>query len=54
MKSYILKNVNDELWRKVKVIVARKEISIRQLIIDSLKREVRQEELSQPIREKNI
>ena len=39
MKTYLLK-INSELWRKVKILAATKEITIRQLIANLLEKEI--------------
>jgi len=44
-KSYTIKDIpNDGFWKQVKVLAATKGISIKQLIIDSLKREIKKNE----------
>jgi len=40
MINYILRNIDPDLWRKVKIRAAVRGITIRQLIINLLKREV--------------
>ncbi len=40
MASYTIKNIDDNLWRKVKELAAMRGITIRQLIVDLLRREV--------------
>jgi len=40
MKTYLLK-INSELWRKVKILAATKSITIRQLIINLLEKELK-------------
>ncbi len=44
MADYILKNVDAKLWRKVKVLVAMRGTTIRNLIIDLLEKEVKRGE----------
>ena len=44
MADYILKNVDAKLWRKVKVLVAMRGMTIRNLIIDLLEKEVKRGE----------
>ena len=41
MADYILKNVDDKLWHKVKVLVAMRGTTIRSLIIELLEKEVK-------------
>lgn len=41
MADYILKNVNNELWKRIKKMAVDKELTIRKLIIDLLKDELR-------------
>ncbi len=40
MADYILKNVDDKLWHKLKVLVAMRGTTIRNLIIELLEKEV--------------
>jgi len=40
MKTYLLRNIDLVLWRRVKTLAARKDITIRRLIIDVLWRVV--------------
>lgn len=35
-KSYVLRNIDPDLWRRVKSLAARKDITIRKLITDVL------------------
>lgn len=42
MKSYILKNVNPELWQEVKILAIKKRTTIRELIIELLEKAVRE------------
>jgi len=41
MADYILKKVDDKLWHKVKVLVAMRGTTIRNLIIELLEKEVK-------------
>ena len=41
MASYVLKNVDDKLWREVKILVAMRETTIRNLLIEFLEKEVK-------------
>lgn len=34
--DYIMKKIDKELWRKVKIMAASQEMTIKQIIIDSL------------------
>lgn len=40
MAHYTLKNVDSKLWREVKILVAKKGITIKQLIINLLIKEI--------------
>ena len=40
MATYTIRDVDDRLWSKVKELAATRGISIKQLIIDLLRREV--------------
>ncbi len=44
MTSYILREVDDKLWRKVKSIAALRGITIKDLIIELLEKEVKKGE----------
>jgi hypothetical protein len=46
--DYTLKNIDSNLWRQVKALAAMRGISIKQLIIDLLVREVAQEDEHEP------
>ena len=39
MKDYILKNVEDDFWVRVKILAATKNITIKELIITLLEEE---------------
>jgi len=39
--TYILKGFNEDLWRKVKALAAMRGITIKDLIIDLLEKEVK-------------
>ena len=39
-KEYMLRNIDDKFWRKVKILAATKSITIRQLIINLLEQEI--------------
>ncbi len=41
MGSYTLKEVDDKLWRKVKALAALRGMTIKELILDLLEREVK-------------
>jgi len=41
MAAYTLEKVDDKLWRKVKVLVAMRGTTIRNLIIELLEKEVK-------------
>ena len=41
MKDYIIKNIDPKLWHKVKILVAKKGITIKDLIISFLKSETK-------------
>lgn len=41
MKDYLLRDVEDELWRLVKMRAAEKEESVRDMILRLLRREVK-------------
>ena len=41
MADYILKNVDDKLWHKIKVLVAMRGTTIRKLILDLLEKELK-------------
>jgi len=41
MTSYILREVDGKLWRKVKAIAALRGMTIKELIIDLLEKEVK-------------
>ena len=43
MKSYILKNVDDELWWRIKVLVAKRKTTIKELIVRLLWEEANKE-----------
>jgi len=43
MKSYILKNVDDELWKKVRMLAISEDITIRDLIIGLLEKKIKEE-----------
>jgi len=40
MADYILKGIDDQLWRKVKAVAALQGISVKDLIIKLLEKEV--------------
>ena len=41
MGSYTLKDVDDKLWRKVKSLAALRGMTIKELILDLLEKEVK-------------
>ena len=41
MADYILRGIDDKLWREVKAVAALQGVSIKDLIIKLLKREVK-------------
>ena len=41
MASYTLRGLDDEFWRQVKIIAATKRITIRDLIIKLLEKEIK-------------
>ena len=41
MGTYILKDIDKSLWRKVKAIAALRGITIKELILDLLEKEVK-------------
>ena len=41
MTSYILREVDEKLWRKVKAIAALRGMTIKELIIELLEKEVK-------------
>ena len=36
MKSYQLRNIDQEVWKQIKIVCAESDISIRQFIIDAI------------------
>ena len=36
MKSYQLRNIDQEVWKQIKIVCAELDISIRQFIIDAI------------------
>lgn len=44
MAAYTLKEVDDKLWRKVKSLAALRGITIKELILDLLEKEVKKGE----------
>jgi hypothetical protein len=40
-KDYILRNMDPKLWQQVKMLAVKKGITIRELILELLKREVK-------------
>ena len=42
MAAYTIREIDDELWRKVKALAALRGLSIKDFIIDLLKKEVKE------------
>ena len=43
MTDYTLKKIDSKFWREVKILAAKRETTIKQLIIDLLKKAVKRE-----------
>lgn len=41
MKSYVIRDIPDDLWIEVKVLAARRGVSIRELILELLEKETK-------------
>ena len=41
MASYNLKNVDDKLWKEVKILAIKKGVTIQELIVELLKKAVK-------------
>ena len=42
MASYNLKDVNDNLWKEVKILAIKKGVTIQELIVDLLEKAVKE------------
>jgi hypothetical protein len=42
MASYNLKDVNDKLWKELKILVIKKGVTIQELIVDLLEKAVKE------------
>jgi hypothetical protein len=42
MASYNLKDVNDKLWKEVKILAIKKGVTIQELIVDLLEKAVKE------------
>ena len=42
MASYNLKDVNDKLWKEIKILAIKKGVTIQELIVDLLEKAVKE------------
>jgi len=45
MKNYFLRGIPKELWKKVKILCAERDITIKSFIIDLIEKEIEREGL---------